>query len=173
MTTSTAAVAAAGPSFVEGPDRWAIEVLGRQHGLTRVSRDGSGLRVRLGDQVPADHVPTVAPRPSHLGSLLVADLATDGTVTLVARCAPPALVFADGEARLLPNDGSVRATARLRPGDLLVMCSASALEANPAGVVDLLAGPRPARQGDLGDLVRRLLSSSLLGAAAAARFDGP
>lgn len=153
-------------TLAPGRVTWEVEVVERQRGLTRVTRQGTDLRVRVGDE----RWDTSPDGEGNLRSLLVADLRSDGTVHLVTRCAPPALVVSADRVRLLPEDGSTDADAHLREDDLLVMCSASALDDDPRGLVDLLAGgPGPARHGHPARLVDRLLRGSLVGAAAVAR----
>lgn len=146
---------------------WEVEVQEVQPGLTRCSRSGSVLHVRVGDWLPAQARTT---GQGQLRSLLTADLAADGSVLLVTRCAPPALVVTERGPRLLPADGAVREMTTLDPGDLLVMCSAATLDTHPAGVVELLtAGPERARDTDPRLLVRNLLRGSAAGATAVVR----
>jgi hypothetical protein len=162
----TAVVAA--PARLDAAVGWQVEFRERTPGLTRVTPDGLDLSVRLGDRGPVGDVAGAGPRS--LGSLLVAELSAVGTVSVVARYAPPALVLSDAGVTLLPADGGGTATAVLAEGDLLVMCSAGLLEAGPAAVVELLrAGSRPAREADPRWLVRALLRDSLTGAAVVAR----
>jgi hypothetical protein len=145
---------------------WELEVRERQRGLTRVTRQGTDLRLRIGDE----RWDTSPNGEGNLRSLLVAHLRSDGTVHLVTRCAPPALVVSADRVRLLPEDGSKEAESALRAGDLLVMCSASALDDDPRGLVDLLVrGPGSARHGGPVRLAERMLHGSLVGAAAVAR----
>lgn len=148
---------------------WDVQVLGRQQGLTDVSRRGDETRLRVGDHdVPGDPQHGAAPR---LRSLLVAHLYADGRVHLVTRCAPPALLVGQDRVRLLPEDGSSTSHADLTDGDVLVMCSASALEDDPSGIVGLLAaGPGATRHRRPQEVLHDLLNGSKTGAAAVARY---
>lgn len=147
---------------------WRVDALSARPGLTRVSTSGPDLHIRVGEQVPR-RGRSVA-QPAHLRSMLVADLFADGTVVLVSRLSPPALIVSRGGAVLLPADGRPSGRTVLEPDDLLVMCSASTLDAHPAGVVDLLkAGPDTARTGDTERLVHDLVQGSPGGAAAVVR----
>jgi hypothetical protein len=167
--TSAATVGTLAPAHAG----WVVEVAERRHGLTRVTRHGADLRLRVGDERWDDSSRDAAGGSRGLRSLLVAQLRPDGTVGLVTRCAPPALVVSADGVRLLPDDGRNEGEAVLDEGDLLVMCSATALDDDPRGLVALLAsGPGPARLRSPSQLVRRLLSGSLSGAAAVARCTG-
>ena len=142
---------------------WQVEVSERQPGLAGVIRRSGHVRVRVVDGSPAG-------ADAVGGSLLAADLADDGSVHVVARCSPPALVLSEAGVRPLPVGGTGRARTTLQSGDLLVMCSAASLEGEPDGVVSLLrAGSSSARRADLRLLVRTLLRGSDTGAAAVIR----
>lgn len=149
-------------------DGWQLEVLGRAPGSTRVTYGRHDIQVRIADAA----VPTVAAAGS-LRSLLAVQLGPDGTAHVTTRCAPPALVVSPDGIRPLPSDGSTSATTRLQPGDLLVMCSAAALDAHPAGVVALLAAaPDWVRASDPATVASTLLRGSLVGSAAVVRRVG-
>lgn len=162
------ALASAGvPELHLSADGWQVEVVEREPGLTRVTRDGHDLHVRVGDGLPEG---VGRPLSRRLRSLIVADLSADGSVHLVTRCSPPALVVTRSGAELLPPDGLPSARRWLETDDLLVMCSASTLDAHPSGVVALLkAGPERVRHIVPEQLVRELVRGSLTGAAVVAR----
>lgn len=149
---------------------WQVEVMSRESGLGRVTRTGEAIQLRVGDRSPpAVSSPGVAAQ--RLRSLLVADLAANGFVHVVTRCAPPALVVSPARVSLLPAHGRVEAERSLEPGDILVMCSAATLDAHPAGVVSLLKQlPHVAPDAALRQLVRRVAAGSPEGAAAVARW---
>ena len=162
------AIAAGRPDSHVAVAGWRVDAAPGRGGLTRITRAGGDLHIRVGDRA-RDERPGTA-RRAHLRSMLVADLFADGTVQLVTRCSPPALVVSRSGVALLPADGRTSARALLEPDDLLVMCSAVALDAHPAGVVDLLkAGPDLARSTDTERLVRELVHGSPDAAAAVVR----
>lgn len=163
----TALATAGVPQLHLSSDGWQVEVVERQPGLTRVSRDGHDMHVRVGDGL-IDGDGRAAGR--RMRSLIAAELSADGTVHLVTRCSPPALVVSRTGADLLPADGLPSARRALEADDLLVMCSASTLDAHPGGVVALLkAGPERVRHIEPERLVRELVRGSLTGAAVVAR----
>ncbi|MGH8893135.1 MAG: hypothetical protein ACRDWY_07485 [Actinomycetes bacterium] len=166
------AIAVTSPDVHLSLDGWQVEVAGRQPGLTRVTRVGPELHVRVGDRLP-DGAGSAEPARWLLRSLLTADLHADGTVRLVTRCSPPALVVTGHGASLLPSDCRASARSRLQPGDLLVMCSASTLDGDPEGLVTLLQdGAERARHVDPARLVRHLVRGCMSGAAAVIRRQG-
>lgn len=147
---------------------WRVDAVPGRPGLTRITREGGDLHIRVGDPVRAERPGSA--RRAHLRSMLVADLFADGTVQMVTRCSPPALILSRSGVTLLPADGRPTGRALLQPDDLLVMCSASALDAHPAGVVELLkAAPDLARSTDTERLVRELVQGSSEAAAAVIR----
>ena len=160
------------PTAATAAECWQVETLGRQPGLTRVSRAGDDVQVRVGDQVnrpdrlaDADGGPVPA-----LRSLLSARLSPAGVAHVTARCAPPAMLLTGNEVRLVPGDGSTYGAAPMRPGDLLVLRSAALLDAEPQVLVDLLTDAESARRLPLSELARRLLAGSVTGAVAVVRF---
>ncbi len=158
---STAVLAPVEPTAAS--THWQWEALGEERGSTRVSFVGDELSVRVADLHGR----------SSLRSLLSARLGSDGAVVVTARYAPPALLVADGEVRLIPDGGCSTATASLSPGDVLVLRSAAALDAEPAGLVQLLkAGPHVVRDEPVGRLVRSILAGAPAGAAVVARYTG-
>lgn len=161
------AVALRDPWLLSSQRHWEIQVAGSHPGLTRVTEDNLGLHVRVGDRHPGSGPAGV---PRQLRSMLAADLRPDGSVHLVTRCAPPALIVAAGGPSLFPADAGVRGECVLAPGDLLVMCSAAVLDAHPDGIVALLsAGSATARDTDPAQLVETVLSGARSGAVAVAR----
>jgi len=149
-------------------DGWVVDAMAGDAGLAGISRSGHDLHIRIGDRHPrGDGTSAAAAR--HLRSVLVADLFPDGTVQLVTRCSPPALLVSVHGAVLLPGDGSVSGGGVLAPDDLLVMCSASTLEAHPAGVVDLLKAGSDVVRRDTERLVQDLVRGRRGGAAAVVR----
>lgn len=148
---------------------WLIEVKELAPGLTRVTQFGSRVHVRIGDTM-GDGAAGRSPWAPRLRSLLTADLAVDGSIAIVSRCAPPALLVSSSGAHLLPTAPDERAHTSLGPKDLLVICSAGALDGSPAGLVDLLkAGPAAILDADPGMLLRDLLRGATTGAAAVVR----
>jgi hypothetical protein len=140
---------------------WTLATAERATGFVRVTADGSALRVAVGDRPrPVGTVPTAS-------GLVTAELAADGSVVVETVTAPPALLVSCDGARLLPAaPGQCQPTAT-QPGDLLILCSASALDAPPAGLVEIL---RHQAQEVLAmspqDLLTRLLDAVEDGAAA-------
>lgn len=146
---------------------WDVLVLARQPGLTRITHSRDGVHVRVGDRV-AD--PSSAAAAHRLRSILAADLRDDGSVRLVTRWAPPALVVTEAGPRLLPDDAGALGECHLERGDLLVMCSATVLDAHPQGLVELLnGGCDRIRETDPGRLAQTVLAGSLGGGVAVAR----
>jgi hypothetical protein len=155
-------------------DAWDVEVLERRHGLTSVDRRAADVRLRVGDRHTMPRRASAPDAGGELRSLLVAQLSADGTVWLVTHCAPPALVVTRDEVHALPTDGRTECRAELEDGDLLMMFSATTLDDDPGGLVDILAaGPGPVRHRSPDRLVRHLLRGSLTGAAAVARYNRP
>lgn len=164
MTTAATSL----PPLHPAVDGWQLEVLGRAPGSTRVTYGRDDIQVRIADAT----LPALGGVGS-LRSLLAVQLGRDGTAHVTTRCAPPALVVSSDGIRPLPADGSTSATTRLQPGDLLVMCSAAALDAHPAGVVALLAAePDSVRDRDPASVAGTLLRGSLVGSAAVVRRVG-
>lgn len=156
------------PELTQTHPSWQWEAVGRQPGSTQVLRTGPDLSLRVADMLPAG-----TGEQSSLRSLLTARLLPDGTAQVTTRCAPPAILVTGGGLRLLPEDGRSTALAVLSPGDLLLLRSASVLDAEPCELVDLLkAGPDAARHLDVGELVRTMLAGAFDGAAAVARYTG-
>jgi hypothetical protein len=150
------------------PPVWRIAMLGRQPGLTRAAHgDGpDDVWLRLGDR--HDDLPEQANADrTALRSLLTAHLTRSGAVHIVTRCAPPALLLTGSDALLVPCEGRTRQTMTLAPGDLLVMCSAAALEVDPEGLVGVLAdGALVARRTSPDRLLHRVMRGAMVGAAA-------
>jgi len=124
------------PPVPAPPARWAVATLDRSSGFTRMRTVGAGLQLRVGDGRAA-----LEAARADGGSLVTATLGEDGTVVVETRTAPPALLVSLDGTRLLPAaPGQCRPT-RMAVGDRLLLCSASALDAPPVGLVDILRTP--------------------------------
>lgn len=154
------------PSDTEAARHWEVCLCEQRQGLTRMTGDAEGVHVSVRDRQVRHWAPTGAGTPS----VLTADLRRDGSVHLVACCAPPALVLTAGGPWLFPADADPAGDLVLEPGDVLVMCSASVLDAHPDGVVALLSANTAAvREAGPRQLADTLLSGALSGAVAVAR----
>ena len=156
MTTSTAPVRARCD--------WQVETLTRATGVASVQPVGQGLLV------------TVADLPATGGAdTTQAWLCPDGRATVRTHAAPPALLVSSTGARLLPAVPGMPGVAGeddadLLDDDILVMCSAAALQELPAGLGAILEwSPRRLGAQDPAALLRRLMAGSEVGAAVVAR----
>jgi hypothetical protein len=151
------------------------ELLTTRSGAVTVRPRHHELQLRLGD---AWATGTGRPgEPEELRSLMVVTMTEEGTVTASTRCSPPALVLADPGSRLLPADGARLGTTQVEVGDVLALCSAAALDPEPAGLVRLLCRADGwAHRLRLGDVLADLVDDvdgAVRGAAAVARYVGP
>ena len=161
-------------------DVWAVELLRRPGSQADVSRAGDRVHVWLGDADHVDHAHRLEhgahleQLPGEPGSCSDAVLHEDGGVVVTCCTAPPALVISRGRTHLLPAVPGTTGVERLSDGDVLVMCSASALDHLPAGIGAVLAwAPRElaARQPDV--LLDRLMLDTDVGSALLARYQAP
>lgn len=144
---------------------WDIELVRRPGSFAEVRRVDDRLHLWLGDDHQAGHAPGEA------GSSTDAVLHDDGRALVTCCAAPPALVVAPGRSCLLPAVPGTPGVERLRDGDLLVMCSASALDHLPAGIGAVLAWAPlelAARHADV--LLDRLMEDTDAGSALLARY---
>jgi hypothetical protein len=149
--------------------RWVVATLDRSSGYTRVHSVAGGLQLRVGDGTAS----VGRPAPGN-GSLVTASLFDDASVVVETRTAPPALLVSTAGAQLLPAaPGQCRPT-RMAPGDRLLLCSASALDAPPVGLVSILKAPviEVLRMSPT-VLLERLLEGTDDGAAAVVLRAGP
>jgi hypothetical protein len=123
------------------PARWVITRLERPTGFARISRHGAAVRVLVGD----DGRPG---RPGEPGypvdrseSVVSALFDPDGRVVVETRSAPPALLVARSGTQLLPDTPGHQVPTRMADGDVLLLCSASALDSPPVGLVEILRSP--------------------------------
>ena len=140
--------------------RWVVARLERSAGFTRASSGEGALRIRVGDT-------SAAGAADASGSVVTATLAPDGYVTVETRTAPPALLVSRDGVRLLPAaPGQCRPT-RMEIGDRLLLCSASALDSAPVGLVDILKMPAlDVLHMNQAALLHKLLEGTQDGAAA-------
>lgn len=150
-TASTTATATA---------RWIVNRLERPSGFATINRSRSGLRVHVGD----DGGGLGAASGAGDMSVVTADFDERGGVVVETCSAPPALLVTRRGTQLLPATPGLRRPTLVAPGDLLLLCSASALDAPPVGLVQILKAP-----------AREVLSMSptvLLGLIMADQTDG-
>lgn len=133
------------PRVAAVPARWLVSRLERPSGFARVDRHGHAVRVLVGEGGPdvrggGDHrTPGV---PPHLGrSAVTAEFSARGEVVVETCSAPPALLVSGSGTQLLPATPGLRRPARMSAGDILLLCSASALDAPPVGLVEILKAP--------------------------------
>lgn len=159
---------------------WAVELLRRPGSRADIRRAGDRMHVWLGDDnhVDGGACPGRRAPPDTIsgGAGGCADLVlhTDGRVLVTCCAAPPALVVARERSHLLPDVPATSGTEQLSDGDLVVMCSASALDHLPAGIGAVLAWAplkHAARRPD--DLLDRLLTDTDVGSAVLARYRAP
>jgi hypothetical protein len=124
------------PAAPASPTQWVVATLDRATGFTRVQGIGGGLRLRVGDGRAS-----VGGLVPGTGSLVTASLLDDGSVVVETRTAPPALLVSANGAQLLPAVPGQCKPTRVGPGDRLLLCSASALDAPPVGLVNILRAP--------------------------------
>jgi len=151
----------AGPASSDDGE-WVIESVCRRGGLTEVHRVGDQLHLRVGDA------------PGTADSCTEAWLHTDGRVAVSCPAAPAALMVTAGGSRLVPAVPGRIGDGVLCDGDLLVMCSAGALDHLPAGIGAVLAwAPRQIGSQEPEVLLDRLMSDSEDGAALLACYRSP
>lgn len=142
--------------------KWVIARLERSSGFTRASAGNGPLRIRVGDGSGSNDDTPEAP-----GSVVTATLGMDGCVTVETRSAPPALLVSSDGARLLPAVPGLCRPTQMAIGDRLLLCSASALDAPPVGLVDILKAPaREVLRMSPTALLHTLLDGTSDGAAA-------
>lgn len=143
--------------------QWLVSRLERPSGFARVDRRGDALRVLVGDDGagPARDLAGRAPgpRPAQRGSVVTAEFRARGEVVVETCSAPPALLVSVSGTQLLPATPGLRRPARMSDGDILLLCSASALDAPPVGLVEILKAP--ARE--VLAMSRRVLLDMILG----------
>lgn len=133
------------PRRTTAPTQWLVSRLERPSGFARVDRDGEALRVLVGDGGrPGTHDDdpwrTPGQRPVPL-SVVTAEFGPKGDVVIETCSAPPALLVSESGTQLLPATPGLRRPARMSAGDILLLCSASALDAPPVGLVQILKAP--------------------------------
>ena len=147
---------------------WQVKTLTRATGVASASPVGQRLLVLVADLPATGGADTTR-----------AWLHPDGRVTVRSQAAPPALLVSSTGARLLPAVPGVPGVAGedhadLLDDDILVMCSAAALEELPAGLGAILEwSPRRLGAHDPMALLRRLMAGCTVGAAVVARCRMP
>lgn len=129
------------PGSRVAPTQWLVTRLERPTGFAKVYRYGSTVRVEVGDAgatAPDVRGGAAAPRTE---SVVTARFDADGTVVVETRSAPPALLVGLGGTQLLPATPGLRHPALMDEGAVLLLCSASALDAPPVGLVEILKAP--------------------------------
>lgn len=150
-----------GGRAVDG-DEWVVEALCRPGARAEVRRVGSQVHLRVHDGA------------ADLASWTDVWLHMDGRVEVRCSSAPPALLVAADGSRLVPSLSEGRGGGALRAGDLLVVCSAGALDHLPFGIGAVLAwDPRQLAVGEPAALLERLMTDSDEGAALLVRYRGP
>jgi hypothetical protein len=145
-----------------GTVKWVVARLERSSGFTRASSGDGALRIRVGDG--GGQTEEVA---DEAGSLVTATLHADGCVTVETRTAPPALLVSRDGARLLPAVPGLCRPTPMTTGERLLLCSASALDSPPVGLVDILKAPaRDVLRMSPTALLHKLLEGTEDGAAA-------
>jgi len=134
------------PRVAAPPARWLVSRLERPSGFARVDRHGAAVRVLVGDEGGGpgarDHDGAGRGAPVQLGrSVVTAEFGAKGDVVVETCSAPPALLVSGSGTQLLPATPGLRRPARMSAGDILLLCSASALDAPPVGLVEILKAP--------------------------------
>lgn len=143
-------------------DAWVVESLCMAGGVAHVDQTSAGLHLRVCDD------------RDQPGCGTEAWLLEDGRVAVRCAAAPPALLVTQGASRLVPSLPGGRDTQALVDGDLLVMCSAGALDHLPAGIGAVLGwGPRQLGASHPETLLERLMAEVDEGAALLARYRAP
>ncbi len=160
-----------GPALSGAHDEgeWVVESLARPTGTTQVRRVGTRLHLRVADR--ARLAPGVSRMDREKTGSTDAWLHADGTVSVRCLAAPPALHVGSGGSRLLPTLPGGEDTRVMEDGDLIVMCSAGALDHMPAGIGAVLAwSPLTLGATEPATLLDRLMSEADEGAAVLARY---
>lgn len=124
------------PPRALAPARWGVTRLERPSGFARVDRFGDMVRVQVGDDGGR-----LGPAARASQSVVTALLGRYGDVVVETCSAPPALLVGMNGTQLLPATPGLRRPARMAAGDLLLLCSAAALDAPPVGLVEILKAP--------------------------------
>lgn len=120
---------------------WQVTLAQGRDGSARVSREGHGFRVVVQDG-HGNHPRRPHGIPGHgLPCATTAWCRADGGVRLSALAAPPALLVRAEGARTVPATPGTLEELTLAPGERLVILSASAFEALPEALVELLRSP--------------------------------
>jgi hypothetical protein len=120
----------------QAPFGWVVARLEGPNGFARVDERGTTVRVAVGEQDGRSGEPAGSPQ-----SLVTAVLGRRGEVVVETCSAPPALLVGADGTRLLPATPGLRRPTRMAAGDVLLLCSASALDAPPVGLVEILKAP--------------------------------
>lgn len=144
---------------------WQVDRLTRTDGVADVRRHDGCLHVTVGDVASAGGRATGASPDA-----TEAWLHPGGRLVVRTHVAPPALLVTPSGARLLPTAPDVQAEVTAVDGDILIMCSAEALDHLPKGLGGILSCS-PLRVGahDPGALLAQLMDGSEFGAAVVAR----
>lgn len=163
-----------GPALRTARDEgeWVVASLVRPGGSGQVRRVGTRLHLRVADG--AALAAGVARIDRGRSGSTDAWLHADGRVTVRCVAAPPGLHVSEAGSHLLPALPGGKDRRTMEDGDLLVMCSAGALDHMPAGYGAVLAlSPLSLAATDPAGLLDHLMADSDHGAALLARYRAP
>lgn len=125
MTQTTAE-----PYVTLTPATYALVTDERGDGFVMATAVGRALHVHVGSPGRDSRRPA--------GGLVTATLDESGSVVVETTTAPPALLVSRDGTRLLSAEPGHDRPTRMLPGDRLVLCSTSALDGAPEGLLNLL-----------------------------------
>lgn len=148
---------------------WVVESLVRRGGTAQVRRVGTRLHLRVTDRTAL--APGVTRIDGGRSGSTDAWLHTDGRVSVRCVAAPPGLHISERATHLVPELPGGHDSRTLEDGELLVMCSAGALDHMPAGFGAVLEwSPLSLAASDPAALLDHLMADSDQGAALLARY---
>ncbi|KRE58871.1 hypothetical protein [Phycicoccus sp. Soil748] len=157
----------AGPTLVRsssGTGDWTVWAVEQRAGVARVERRPDLIEVVVADAPAGDG--------SEAGFTAVACTA-EGEAMVLRQAAPPALLVGASSCRTAPADPGGRELVAMGPDELLLLLSASALEARPAVLSQNLQSPAHLLDLDPARLLAELFTDVPYGAGAMLRRCAP
>lgn len=139
---------------------WQIATRRASNGFALTRRQADGLHLEVGD------LDVGGPAAGQGHGVTRVRLADEGRVLVRCDLAPPALLAAAQGAHLVPEGGRTEEEIRLEQGELLVICSADALEHLPNGLRSVSEHLCAAEHLDVDEVLDQVIAYSPAGAAA-------